>query len=317
MAVFDTSIEDFNLGNQIIMSSVYRVLNELFPDFYLYTLNPKERVGKLSKKIISDSKFIFFGGTNALMNRIYLSAEFRLRKRDNFGNKLILFGVGWWQYQSRSSSLDSFTYRRLLSNTFIHSVRDSYTLSRLVDLGFSNVLNTSCPTTWNLTRDVTDKIPNIKSDTVVFTLTDYNVDLSFYKDFLFFLNNSFKNIFFWPQGVGDFNILKNISGDLNRVKILPSNLNGYVNFCRNYEFDYIGTRLHAGILALEHSHRALIIAIDNRALEISRDINIPIVNKNILKIHDLVESDYKTNINIPTEAIDLWKSQFYNFSSDT
>ena len=51
----------------------------------------------------------------------------------------------------------------------------------------------------------------------------------------------------------------------------------------NTEFDYVGTRLHAGILALNYRKRTLIIAVDNRAAEMKTDINLPVIARGDLE----------------------------------
>jgi polysaccharide pyruvyl transferase WcaK-like protein len=124
------------------------------------------------------------------------------------------------------------------------------------------------------------------------------------------LRKKYKQIYFWPQGLGDLDLLASLNYDLKDIVILPSNLSYFKNFCETYDFDYVGTRLHAGILAIEKTHRSLIIGVDNRAREIAKDINIPIVDKNIREIADKIEGEFSTDIKIPTDKINEWKSQF-------
>ena len=66
--------------------------------------------------------------------------------------------------------------------------------------------------------------------------------------------------------------------DLNRIQILSQSLEGYDNLLKSKEeLDYIGTRLHAGIRALQFKRKSIIVGIDNRSNEISKDINLPII----------------------------------------
>ena len=84
----------------------------------------------------------------------------------------ILLGVGMGK---NSNSIDLYTkylYKKVLSKTFVHSVRDEKTKKMLNDLGFK-ALNTGCPTLWLLTDSHCKKIPHNKSQSVVFTLTHY------------------------------------------------------------------------------------------------------------------------------------------------
>lgn len=54
--------------------------------------------------------------------------------------------------------------------------------------------------------------------------------------------------------------------------------------------DFVGTRLHGGIRAMQHKQRAIIIEIDNRAKEIS--------------------SRFENDIQIPFDKVNQWKDQF-------
>jgi hypothetical protein len=77
------------------------------------------------------------------------------------------------------------------------------------------------------------------------------------------------------------------------------------------DIDYLGTRLHAGIRALQNKKRTLILAVDNRAIEISKDTNLPVVPRNDWEsITSWIESAYETRIRLPWSNIDKWKSQF-------
>ena len=67
-----------------------------------------------------------------------------------------------------------FLLKILLSKTYLHSVRDEYTKDMLERIGIKNVINTGCPTMWSLTEEHCKQIPIKKSNSVVFTITDYN-----------------------------------------------------------------------------------------------------------------------------------------------
>ncbi len=77
------------------------------------------------------------------------------------------------------------------------------------------------------------------------------------------------------------------------------------------DIDYIGTRLHAGIRALQYKKRTLILAVDNRAAEISKDINLPVIDREkVDQIESWINSSYKTEIKLPEQNIERWKKQF-------
>ena len=44
----------------------------------------------------------------------------------------------------------------------------------LNDSGIRDIINTSCPSVWDLTQEHLASIPSKKADNVLFTLTDYN-----------------------------------------------------------------------------------------------------------------------------------------------
>jgi len=79
--------------------------------------------------------------------------------------------------------------------------------------------------------------------------------------------------------------------------------------------DFVGTRLHAGIHALNLGHRTIIVAIDNRAKEMGKDTNLPIISREdvIDKLEGMINSEIKTEILLPKENIKRWKDQFKGY----
>lgn len=259
------------------------------------------------------SKFTFLGGTNALSSNMNRYSQIGLKLKDLFfiRNKLVLLGVGWWQYQSSPNLYTRFFLKNLLSKTILHSVRDSYTEKMLKNIGINNVINTSCPTTWTLTPNHCSEIPSKKSENVVITLTDYNKNRAADETLLRIVVEAYKNVFLWVQGLGDLEYVRTFGKIADKIKIIPPRLDKYDELLKNEEIDYIGTRLHAGIRALQHKKRSLIIAIDNRATEMSKDINLNIIErKNIRQLESLIFSKIETKLDIPIENINKWKAQF-------
>ena len=76
--------------------------------------------------------------------------------------------------------------------------------------------------------------------------------------------------------------------------------------------DYVGTRLHAGIHALNHKIRCIILAVDNRATEMGRDVNLPVIQRDEIseKLEKKIQSDFATQIRINQENIDRFQAQF-------
>jgi polysaccharide pyruvyl transferase WcaK-like protein len=198
----------------------------------------------------------------------------------------------------------------------MHSVRDEYTKKQLFSIGIKNVINTGCPTMWQFTPEFCDNVPTMKAKSVVFTLTDYNKDRK--KDIFLIetLKKAYDSVSFWPQGMGDLTYMDSLGQ--KGIHIISPNLDSYDKLLHECDsLDYIGTRLHAGIRALQHKRRAVIIAVDNRATEIHKDTNIPIISRSdIHSLPEIITSDIKTEISLKESNIKKWKAQFeaYNES---
>lgn len=85
----------------------------------------------------------------------------------------------------------------------------------------------------------------------------------------------YEHIYFFAQnGVLDLDLFNNLKceGKENVEIVIPS-LEGYDLLLKSDTVYFVGTRLHGGIRAMQHKQRAIIIEIDNRAKEISKDVN--------------------------------------------
>lgn len=312
ISVLDTTVTSYNLGNEIIMEAIFEIMEDLFPDDFMYRLPWEGRFSKAVQRYMNASDFVFFGGTNSLSSNMlsYKQIGFRVRDLLKF-DRLTLLGMGWWQYQDDPDLYSRMFIRRLLSSRTIHSVRDQYTKEKLSRIGITNVVNTCCPTTWRLTADHCSKIPLSRSDCVMVTLTDYNrsrdVDLALLK----ILNEFYKEIYYWIQGAGDLEYIKSFAEYRDRIKIVPPKLKKYDGILKSNDCDYIGTRLHAGIRAIQHHKRALILSVDNRASEISNDVRLNVVSRFDLDgIRNFICQETETKLIIPFDEIFRWKAQF-------
>jgi polysaccharide pyruvyl transferase WcaK-like protein len=313
ISVLDTSICSSNLGDRIIMDAVNRVIKNLFSNSLLIYFPTHEFISKNSYQHLKESDLTFVGGTNLLSSNMNSYRQWKVGPRDafSFGNNAILMGVGWWQYQGKPNYYTSWLYKKLLSNNYIHSVRDSYTENQLKNIGITNVINTSCPTMWDLSEEHCDHVPLGKADRVVLTFTNYNQNTENDKALLKLLLKEYQEIYFWTQNSNDYSYMKSIAGD--SVTYLRPSLEGLDSILsdHNYNVDYVGTRLHAGIRALQKRRRTLILAIDNRATEISKDTGIPVLPRDDFDaIHAWILSKSKTKIRLPVENIEIWKNQF-------
>lgn len=313
IGIFEPAIGTENMGDYIIADSVKRELNDIFPRDFKIFFPSQEKLSLISYKKIYKMKYTFVGGSNLLSSNMNKRNQWKINLIDSiFINNAILMGVGWWQYQEKPNIYTRFLFNRVFNKDYIHSVRDSFTEKQLNSIGITNVINTACPTTWTLTKEHCKDIPIKKAENVVFTLTDYMEDEETDKKLIEILIKNYKNIYFWIQGSRDNTYINKIYKG-NDIIFIPPTLEDYDKILENTtSLDYVGTRLHAGIRALQKRVRTLIIAIDNRAIEKSKDINLKILKRNEIenKLEDIINGDIMTKIEIPTENIKIWKNQF-------
>jgi len=312
--LFDTSICTDNLGDYLIMESIKIELRKFFPDDFFINIPTHDKVGKNSINKIKISDFKFVCGTNLLSSNMNSYSQWKINIwYSRFITNVILIGVGWWQYQNSPNFYTRILLNRIMNKKYLHSVRDNYTVDKLKEIGIRNVINTGCPTLWNLNNKHCSLIPNKKSDNVLFTLTDYNKNYKRDLEFIKILESNYDRIYFWPQGLNDYEYLSAILKSCkNNIVYISPNIKGLDRLLSSeIELDYIGTRLHAGIRALQYKRRTIIIGIDNRAVELARDFNLPVIKREEINcLSDRINSSFKTNIYLPTENINNWRNQF-------
>jgi len=302
--IFDTSIASGNLGDILILNSINKIFDRIFTNARFVSAPTQEVIGKTTYKLNQSSNYSFVAGTNILSSNMNEYKQWNINYFDAINLKdVILFGVGWWQYQENPNLYTKLIYKKILSHNYIHSVRDNYRIK--------NVVTTGCPTTWMLNSAHCNQISTVKSDSVLFTLTDYKTDFVYDSQFIELLKMKYKNLYFWPQGIGDQEYLNkfNYNG-----KILNPKVSSLENFLKKRNIDYVGTRLHAGIKAMEYKKRSIIIGVDNRAAELSKDIDIPFVERSKLNLlKKKIETKWKTKLKIDYKSINQWCSQFGNY----
>ena len=310
IVILDTWVNDTNLGNKLIMEAVCQHLREIFPHDFFYHVPALEYV-KAGRGLIQRADYVFLAGTNLLSSNMNKTSEWRLRITDAFWLKdVILFGLGWWQYQSFPPNLYTrFLLSRILKKGCYHSCRDSYTASRLSALGFK-VLNTGCPTLWMLSKEHCDEIPRTKAESVLLTFTEYSQKADADRLLFDIVRRNYSSVYFWPQMYGDYYYAKMICG--KEVTFIDPSTEALDDLLRTEHVDYIGTRLHAGIRALQHKRRTIIVAVDNRGIEMGKDFNLPFIvrNKIGLALEKQINASWETDIHLPERAISIWKAQF-------
>ena len=78
------------------------------------------------------------------------------------------------------------------------------------------------------------------------------------------------------------------------------------------DVDFVGNRLHGGIRALQHTRRALILSVDNRATEIARDTGLPVMSltEGMEALRARIRQPDPIEITLPHDAIADWRGQF-------
>ncbi len=271
-----------------------------------------EDIKRNSRRYNELSEMTFVGGTNVLNCDIHSYRQWDLNLHNTLRLKrLVLMGCGWWKYEDRPiTKYTKWALSQILSKDYIHSVRDSYTQHRLSEIGIKSI-NTGCPTLWNITpADIEMLNLKKKQKNVVITLTDYDKNIQRDKTLIEICGKCYDTVYWFVQGVGDFDYLKSMCTDVDLEIIYPE-ISKYNEVLKSGECDYIGTRLHAGIRALQLGARSFIIAIDNRSTEMAKDFGLPIVAEDkILELEDIVNSNYNLSLNIPYDNINEWKAQF-------
>ena len=311
---FDTAIGSDNLGDNIIMHYCGRVLEELFPNHEKLSIPTHLMPTPEQELSVSRHKYKFVCGTNLLTSQIEHHWRWILpdgiRRKFRFRNALLL-GVGWGEYQAACSDYSRIVYNVMLNPSLTHSVRDQYTLEKLRGAGIRNVINTGCPTTWALTPEFCKAIPTGKAKDVVTTITDYRRDPAHDNEMLRILSRSYDHVYLWLQGKWDEEYLHTLEIPHNLTTI-PASLAAYEEVLARGGVDYVGTRLHAGIHALNYRIRSIILAVDNRATEMGRDVNLPVIQRNDVgsELEEMIHSDFATEIRLNQENIDRFKAQF-------
>ena len=93
---------------------------------------------------------------------------------------------------------------------------------------------------------------------------------------------------------------------------MKPNLAAFEDKLSESDIEYVGTRLHAGIKAMQKWKRSIIIGIDNRAIEMWKDFNLNVIKRSELKswLHDMINGDLVTNLEVDFDRIKLRKAQF-------
>ena len=312
--------ESTNLGDLIIFESILENIQSLFPGKELVRVSSHVPLENKHRKLFNQAFLSFIGGTNLLTYHIVRYMLMPIRNSNLVWlfpgiKNLIIFGAGWgYGYGQPISIRTRIFYKKFLHPEFIHSLRDQYSADKLARQVAINTCNTSCPSTWSLNIEQTNRTKFNKA--CLFTFTDYETNPGADEKLLGILFNHFDELIFFPQGAGDEEYIRSLplyKKNKEKVFILPHSYTEFKKFLAHNEITYAGTRLHGGIKCLQHNNESMIIAFDNRAVEIAKDINLPICSRSDYSVlSDWLEGKkvFKKSIQLPQEAITKWKKQF-------
>jgi polysaccharide pyruvyl transferase WcaK-like protein len=315
ITLYDSSYTTDNLGDQIIMNAVHDHLRDVFPFGFFTGIPSHDYPGIHGMEKASQCDHAFVGGTNVIASHWLRYHQIKLSLRNVRRVKpVILMGVGWHKYQQDPDFVTNAIHRRLFDRRYLHSVRDTYTCDKLKRSGIGNVSYTGCPTMWRLTPQHMSGVPTTKSDAVLFALTAYLRNDRADRAILELLVRRYRKVHFWPQMFDDLDYLLHIAEDyLNdgAIDLVEPSLDGVVRLLDRGGLDYVGLRLHCGVLALQHKVRSLVVAVDNRASEIARDTGLPVATRDdIAEIERWINGSGPVELNLPFDAIAQWKAQF-------
>lgn len=311
LILFDTSIGTTNQGDHIIMESVRRVTDELFPNHYVICLPTHLFGGRKARRMIKSAELSIVGGTNLISSNMALHRQWKISLADALSmGHAVLLGVGWWQYQRAPSPFTALLLKASLDKHRWHSVRDGYTKRQLLHAGIGNAINTSCPTLWHIDAQQLSRQSQEKPDSVVATVTFYNRNEERDRALLNSLRSLYSTRYLWPQGLHDHDYAVRALG-LDGFCLLPPTLSALDEVLLDGA-DYIGTRLHAGIRAMQKGRYARILPIDNRAYEMARDFGIPLLEGTSREcVTRAVCDDRSISLFVPYDGIMEWKKKLF------
>lgn len=313
VAIFDPAIATRNVGDEIISEAARHQIRRVLPQAFQATIPTHERIGARSWRFGRQARHGLIAGSNILTANMLTDRQWRLRPWDTaFVHGLIGLGVGWRAYKQSRNRLSDMMMRRVLSKTGWHSVRDEHTRQELMARGITNVLNTACVTMWDLDVEGLASLPLKKSHRVV-TTVNVGQQMEGEVKFLEMLCAEYEEVYIWRQGIDDEPYVDALTAQLPKLNKLNPTLEAYDELLIDPKgVDFVGNRLHGGVRALQHGRSAIIMSVDNRASEIARDTNLPVMSltDGLDAIRNRLRNPCKIEVRLPNEAIAKWRAQF-------
>ena len=320
--IFDTALGTGNLGDEIILDAVCRNMESILDS--CFTLRLATHVANFSAlqilkpngkiKYFQNADYKFICGTNLIDQKdlCRLHSQWALYPTNySLYRNSILVGAGTRYDMEKLTPQAKWLFKRILSHEYAHSVRDELAKRVIESLGFE-AINTGCPTLWEFTPEKCGEIPQKKADNCIFSISGFDSQQDREKD-LFLIRTiiqNYKRKWAWIQTIKDDAYLNSLCGpdDFERIY----SLNAFKEIARKGNVDYIGTRLHGGIFAMQNNCRTIIIGIDHRADGFNKTNHIPVVRRKDLetKLEHAINTSFETRIVIDEERIRQFREQF-------
>ena len=319
--LFDPGIRSLNKGDEIIMRSAEQELEKegiLAGNYVIHSATHSPVVTFYQNthrnprmKFYDNAKYKFICGSNLLWKNM-------LKPRPVFNVNLwnsipyqnsIMMGVGLGLSKEKPDFYTKKLYSKIISKEYIHSTRDQAAANFLESLGYK-AIDTGCPTMWKFTPDFCVKIPHGKAENVIFTLTDYGKDYECDQKLIDILRDEYRQVNFWIQGAFDLEYFKTFH-NTEGINVISPSVDAYSDFLIKNDVDYVGTRLHGGMFAMQHQKRAIILAIDNRVRDLNAAYDLHVIERrDIDKLPNMIEASLVTQVRLKQDNINKWLSQF-------
>lgn len=322
IVIFDTALGTSNVGDEIILDSIEQSMDYLFDNNFAVRLathvNNFSNLQMLRNapkvRFFKNADLKFVCGTNLISQKRIgkVNSQWQLKMSNlPIYKDCILVGAGATTGDTKLDFLARCLYRNVLSSKYTHSVRDEQSKQLIESLGL-RAINTGCPTLWKLTPDHCRQIPKKKGQKCILSVSGYKEQRDAVNDQLMIdvLKANYPDLTAWIQTTEDEAYLSALHGT-EKIKRIYS-LRQYQKTLCEGDVDYVGTRLHGGVFALQNYRRSIIISIDHRAEGFHESNNLPIVRRREISSHldNIINSSWPTEIEIDLEAIEKFKGQF-------
>ena len=330
IVIFDTALASSNVGDEIILDSVNKSMSDIFDENFCLRL--ATHVNNFSAKQVAHSyvkQFLhkgtkikyyqkadwkFICGTNLIAQERFakINTQWKIYPSNlSIYKNCVLLGVGTVGSSEKFDLWGRYIYNKVLSKQYAHSVRDDLTKRLIESLG-RRAINTGCPSLWPLTPECCRQIPTRKAENCILSVSGYKPQTDPANDakMIEIIRRNYRDVRVWIQTTEDESYLDRLPGGSELKRIYS--LKRYREALREGNVDYVGTRLHGGVFAMQNGCRSLIVSIDHRAEGFHRTNHLPILRREEIpeRLESVIRSEFPTEIVLDADAIAEFKSQF-------